>query len=310
MMPTHALDGTQIVPIGDVEINLLSGVVNYGLGCFEGIRAYWSESEKQLYVFRMQEHLERLQRSAEILHIALPAAIDEFAKAIGELLRAEKCREDAYIRPLAYKSNLAMGGRIDRLDDATLTWVSPIKDDPRLERGLKVTISETRRINADAVPSQAKLTGTYINPLLARTRAQIDGYDDCILLNSQGRVAEGSGWNILLLKDDRVITPALGEGILEGITRDVVLSLARIELNLPVEERAVDPDELSTADEVLACGTGIQILPVVEIDGIKIGDGQAGERFHQLWDLYSQVVHHSNTLYESWLMPIYPDAKK
>jgi branched-chain amino acid aminotransferase len=293
MMPTYALSGTQIVPIDEVKISLLSGVVNYGLGCFEGIRAYWIESEQQLYVFRLEDHLKRLQRSAEVLHIALPTDVDEFAKAIGELLRAENCREDVYIRPLAYKKDLKLGSRLDLLDDAILTWVSPIKDDPRLQRGLKVMISDTRRLNTEA----------------ARTSAQIDGYDDCILLNSRGRVAEGSGWNILLFKDDSVITPRLGEGILDGITRDTLLSLAGRELNLRVEERAVEPEELFTADEVLACGTGIQILPVIEIDGEKIGDGQVGERFHQFWDLYCQVVQHSNSLYKSWLTPIYPDVK-
>ena len=309
-MPTVALKGTQIVAIEDVGISLLSGVVNYGLGCFEGIRAYWNESEQQLYVFRMSDHLQRLQNSAKLLHIGLPEDINEFCEAIGDLLRAQDCREDAYIRPLAYKDNLQMGARLDRLDDAILTWVTPIQDDPRLERGLKVTISHWRRINSDAVPATAKLTGTYVNPVIARTEAQAGGYDDCILLNSRAQVAEGSGWNILLIKDQTLITPAPGEGILVGITRDTLLSVARQNLDMTIEERTVGADELFTADEVIACGTGIQVLPVVEIDDLKIGDGQAGERFQQFWKLYSEIVQNKNPEYAHWLTPIYPHAKE
>ena len=306
MMPGHALDGTRIVPFSDVRIDLLSGVVNYGLGCFEGIRAYWVETEQQLYIFRLAEHLRRLQASAGILQISLPEDLDEFATAICELLRVENCQEDVYIRPLAFKKNLAMGGRLDRLDDAILTWVSPIKDDPRLETGLKVSISQIRRINSDAVPTEAKLTGTYANPLLARTRAQIAGYDDCILLNADGRVAEGSGWNILLIKNGSLITPALGEDILAGITRDALMKLAANDLQLEVEERGVHVEELFSADEILACGTGVQILPIIEIDDKKIGNGRAGEHFQGFWKLYREIVHHTNKSYDDWLMPVYP----
>jgi branched-chain amino acid aminotransferase len=308
MMPVYTLRGTEVVPIEDVSISVLSGVVNYGLGCFEGIRAYWNDSEKQLYVFRLQDHLRRLQSSGEILHIRLPDNIDSISLAICELLRAENCREDVYIRPLAYKDNLKLGSRLDRLDDAILTWVTPITDDPRYERGLKVTISDTRRINADAVPSEAKLTGTYINPILARTNAQIAGYDDCILLNSSGNVAEGSGWNILLIKDQTLVTPALSEGILEGLTRDALLSVARLELNLIIEEREVTPEELFSADEIIACGTGIQILPIVEIDEVKIGDGQAGRRCQEFWKIYCDIIRHSNANYEAWLTPVYSET--
>ncbi|MFT7460937.1 MAG: branched-chain amino acid aminotransferase, partial [Planctomycetota bacterium] len=158
------------------------------------------------------------------------------------------------------------------------------------------------------VSPQAKLTGTYINPLIARTAAQIDGFDDCILLNSHGHVAEGSGWNIILIKDQSLITPAVSEGILQGLTRDTLLTMAKQSLDMKIEERQVEPEELFSADEVLACGTGIQILPIVEIDGTKIGKGQAGEKFQQFWALYCNVVRHSNTTYENWLTPIYPDA--
>lgn len=308
MFPTHALKGTRIIAIEDVDISPLSGVVNYGLGCFEGIRAYWNEAEQQLYIFRLLEHLQRLQNSAKVLHIHLPDDIEEFGDAIRDLLRAENCREDVYIRPLAYKHNLKFGGRLDRLDDAIMTWVVPIEDDPRLARGLKVSISDWQRINSSAVPTSAKLTGSYINPVLARTTAQINGYDDCILLNSQAQVAEGSGWNIFLIKDKTLITPAISEDILEGITRDTLLKVAKEELNLNIEERVVEPDELFNVDEVIACGTGLQILPVVEIDDTKIGDGQSGDSFRQLWRIYSDMVHNKIPKYGGWLSPVYQYA--
>lgn len=304
-MPKYALRGTDIIPIEEAKVSVMTGVVNYGLGAFEGIRGYWDTINNELHFFRLEDHLQRLQRSAKFLHISLPASVPELAGAICRLAREEGYEEDVYIRPLAFKTTLKVGGRLDRLEDDILTWVVLTKDDPRMERGIRVVISGWRRIDVAVVPPQAKLTGSYISSVLARTAAQTGGYDDCIFLNSTGHVAEGSGWNIFLRKGDILVTPSVTEGILEGITRATILEIAQKKLGMMIQERQVDPSELLVAEEVFGCGTGIQLLPIVEVDGWKIGGGKPGEVFGRLWDLYSRIVRNKEPDYQQWLTPVY-----
>ncbi len=308
-MPQYAFFKGRFVPIEEAKISIMTHALNYGTGCFEGIRAYWNEADEQLYVFRMREHYRRLLHSARILHIALPYTVEQLGDLTVELLRREGYRQDAYIRPLAYKCSEGIGVRLHDLEDDLAIFAVPFGRYIEREEGARAGVSSWRRVDDNAVPARAKITGAYINSALAKTDAVLNGYDEAIVLTQDGHVSEGSAENLFLVKDGRLITPAVTENILEGITRATLIELAREELHLETIERRIDRSELYTADEVFFCGTGVQIAAIVEIDHRPVGDGQMGPVVKQLRDLYFDVVHGRVPKYRAWCTPVYPGAE-
>jgi branched-chain amino acid aminotransferase len=303
-MPQYAFFKGQIVPIEDAKISIMTHAFNYGTGCFEGIRAYWNSIEEQLYIFKLLEHYERLLRSSRILLMNLPFTAQRLAEITVELVRLEGYREDTYIRPVAYKADEGIGVRLHGLGDQVSIFATPFGryiDTETAHAG----VSSWRRVDDNSVPARAKITGAYINSALAKTEAVLNGYDEAIVLTQDGHVSEGSAENIFIVRDGVLITPPITDNILEGITREVMLELAREELGLQVMERSIDRTELYAADEALFCGTGVQVVAITQVDHRPVGTGTLGPIVKALRDLYFEVVRGKVRKYRRWCMPVY-----
>ncbi len=304
-MPRFAFFGGEFVPIEQAQVSIMTHAFNYGTGCFEGIRAYWSKEEEQLLVFRLAEHYRRLHRSVHILRIALPYSVEQLGELTLELLRREGYRQDTYIRPLAYKSSELVGVRLHDLEDSFAVFALPFGRYVEKEEGADVIVSSWRRNADNAIPARAKITGAYVNSALAKTDAVISGCDEAIVLNQNGHVSEGSAENLFLVRDGKLITPPVTENILEGITRATIIQLARKELGLETVERPIDRSELYVADEMFFCGTGVQVAAIATVDRRPVGDGKMGPIVKQIRDLYFDVVRGRAPLYRHWCTPVY-----
>ncbi|MBV8302238.1 MAG: branched-chain amino acid transaminase, partial [Candidatus Dormibacteraeota bacterium] len=271
---------------GDAHLGLLTHALHYGTGCFEGIRAYWSARQHRLNVFRLAEHFDRMRRNAKVLHLQLPLSTDELCAITVDLLRRNAFTVDVYVRPLVYKATEEIGIRFHNLRDGFMIVTVPFGAYMDTTAGIRCQISSWRRMDDNVGPARTKSTGIYVNSALAKTEAFLNGYDEAIVLNQNGNVSEGSAENLFLVRDGVLITPPITENIVEGITRATLMTLAREELGIDVLERDVDRTELYIADEVLLCGTGAEVSPVVEIDRRPVGDGEPGPVTRRLQDLY------------------------
>ncbi len=304
-MPKFAFFKDRLVPIEDAKISIMTHAFNYGTGCFEGIRAYWNEDEEQLYVFKLLEHYQRFLNSSRILLMNLPLTAERLVEITLDLLRHEEYREDAYIRPIAYKADEIIGVRLHNLRDEVAIFATPFGRYIEKEEGANVGVSSWRRIDDNAVPARAKITGAYINSAFAKTEAQTNGFDEAIVLGQDGHVSEGSAENLFIVRDSVLITPPVTENILEGITRKVVIELARDELGIRTLERPIDRTELYVADEAFFCGTGVQIVAITKIDHRPVGSGRIGPIVKAIRDLYFDVVRGRVRKYRQWCTPVY-----
>lgn len=293
----------EFVPLGDAKIGIATHAFNYGTGCFGGIRAYWNEEQEQLYVFRLKKHFRRFLDSCKLLNIELPYSVDDLSEIVLELLRRDNYRQDAYIRPLAYKATEDITPRLYDLDDAFACFTRPLGNYIKLE--VRAGVSSWRRVDDNSIPARGKITGAYINSAFARSEAYWDGYDEAIVLNQDGHISEGSAENIFLVRNDHIVTPSVQDNILEGITRATVIELAREELGIHVHERTIDRSELYLADEAFFCGTGAQVAAIVEVDRRQLGEGKAGPWTTKLQDLYFRTVRGDIPKYKHWLTPVY-----
>ena len=268
---------------------------------FEGIRAYWNADEGELYVFRLQEHLERLARSMKLVRLPLHYSLDELAAATHNLLRANDAHEDTYIFPMAYTAN-SYSSRYDRPDAQSAIQILTRPLPSHLGTGLKLKarISSWRRISEDVMPPRVKNLSNYRNGQLARMEATLDGYDTSLIINNQGKISEAPGACVMVVRDGTLTTPDLTSGILESITRDALITLAREELGIRVEERMVDRTELYVADEVFLCGTAAEISPVVSVDKYDVADGEPGPVTRELEALFDRVLRGRESRYRQW----------
>ena len=295
----------KIVPFGEAKISIMAHAFNYGTGVFEGIRGYWNGGKNQLYILKLREHYERLQRSAVSLKIDLKHSLEEMIDLTVELARQNGYKEDIYIRPIGYKSAEKIGLGLTGIEDDFCIFLAPFGNYLDVSKGIKVCISSWRRIAPHSLPQGAKMTGAYINSSLAKAEAVEKGMDEAILLSPDGTVAEGSGENIFMVKDGKIVTPPLTEIILPGITRVALLELADNELKVETIERHIKLDELFKVDELFFCGTGAQISPIVEVDGKKIKDGKVGPITARLQEVYFKAVKGNDPRYSDWLTPVY-----
>ena len=305
MTTQYAFFEGRIVPIDQAKVSIMTHAFNYGTGCFEGIRAYWNDTEGQLYAFKLREHYDRFLRSCHIILISLPYSVDELCNITIGLLHKEGFREDTYIRPLAYKADSGIGVRLHDLEDQFALFAMPFGKYIEKEEGAKVGVSSWRRINDNAVPARAKITGAYINSALIKTDAVMNGFDEAIVLTQEGHVSEGSAENLFIVRDGRLVTSAVTEDILEGITRSTLMELAAKELGIETVERHIDRTELYVAEEAFFCGTGVQIVAITEIDHRPVGTGRIGPIVKQLRDLYFSVARGERKDYLDWVTPIY-----
>ncbi|HEY8486953.1 MAG TPA: branched-chain amino acid transaminase [Limnochordales bacterium] len=304
-MGRYAYVEGRMVPLQEARISVMTHALHYGTACFEGIRAYWNEEDRQLYVFRMRDHYRRMLNSCKILRIRPTLTLDELEQVTLELLRRNGDQEDVYVRPLFYKSEQAIGVRLHGLSDGFLVFAVPFGPYLDVEKPIRCRVSSWRHVNDNAIPMRAKICGAYVNAALAKSEAMEDGYDEAIFLTEDGHVSEGSAENLFIVRDGRLVTTPVYADILEGITRATIVQLAREELKLPVEERPIDRTELYVADEIFLVGTGAQVSAVGEVDRRPVGDGTMGPITRSIQRLYFDVVKGKVARYREWLTPVY-----
>lgn len=289
----------------DARVGLLTHGLNYGTGCFEGIRGYWNEDERELFLLHLREHFDRLAISAKILLMVLPHSTDELTRITGELCARNRFEENVYIRPLLFKSAEDVGVRLHNVPETFAIVGIPYTRYFDAEAGLRVCVSSWRRAEDTIAPARAKITGNYVNSALAKSDAQAAGFDEAILLSHDGHVSEGSAENVFLVKGGVLYTPDAAQNILEGVTRRTVMTLAQRELGVPIVERSIDRSELYGADEIFFTGTAVGITHVSSVDHRDVGDGTRGPITRSLVELYDRITTGREPAYRAWLTPTY-----
>ncbi|HEY9680678.1 MAG TPA: branched-chain amino acid transaminase [Drouetiella sp.] len=292
-------------PIEEANVSIMNHSFMYGTAVFEGIRGYWNAQKEEIYLFRLREHFERMQDSMKIMHLQTKHTVEELCKISVELIRYNKPRTDAYLRPAAYKTAHRVGPSLDDNPSDICMFTVPFGDYFHGADGLKVQISSWRRVEDNAIPARAKIVGAYANTALAKTDAILAGFDECIVLSENGHVSEGSAMNVFMVKRGVLVTTPTTENILEGITRSSIIEIATKELGLKVETRTIDRSELYIADELFFCGTGAQIGPITEIDRRPVGNGKVGPVSAKLRDRYISICRGEDAKYAHWLTPVY-----
>jgi branched-chain amino acid aminotransferase len=293
----------------EAKIGLLTHGLQYGTGCFEGVRGFWSERDEELYLLHVRDHYARLEQSAKILMIKLPLSVDELTELTVDLIARNGFRSDIYIRPFTYKSSEEIGVRLHDVKDSFAIVALPFNKYFDATAGLKCGVSSWRRVDDTCTPARGKITGAYVNSALAKSEAILNGFDEAIMLSHDGHVSEGSAENIFVIRNGVVYTPDPSANILEGITRRSVVHLARHELGLSVVERSIDRSELYCADEVLLTGSAAGVQFVASIDKRPVGDGTQGPIAKQLADLYNRITRGELPKYADWLIKTYASRK-
>jgi branched-chain amino acid aminotransferase len=293
----------RLIPYGDARVHVLSTAMKYAASVYEAMRAYASDHERQLYVFRLREHLQRLQRSAKIARIPLPVAIERLQDEVLEVIRANDLREDLHVRLIVFVDT-DDGGLASR--EPVGYVIAPVPTGRYFGAdGLHVAVSSWDRTSDNAIPARVKAAANYQNSRLALLQAKIDGYDDAILLNSDGSVAEGPGYTLFLVRDGRPMTPPVTSNILEGVTRDTLLTLFRESLGIDVEQRLVDRTELYICEEAFFAGTAAEVTPILSIDRHPLGDGSVGALTTKVREAYFRAVRDGSGPHPEWRTPVY-----
>jgi len=301
--------GGEYMPLCEARVGVLTHALNYGTGVFEGLRAHWDEAAQELFLPRPVEHYERWKLNCRILRISVSASTHELCSITEELMRRNALRTNVYIRPIAYKSAERVGVSPDDQNSWAIVAL-PFGEYLHAENGIHAGVSSWWRIQDNAIPAHAKICGTYVNSALASDEARRDGFDEAILLNQSGHVAEGSTCNIFMVRKGKFITPSVTENVLEGITRDIVMELARRELGIEVVERPIDRSELYICDELFFTGTAVDLVPVVRVDHRPVKDAEIGPLTRQLRQLYFDATRGHLPAYRRWLYPVYQPRPK
>ncbi len=293
----------EFVPLANACINIRTHAFLYGTGVFEGVKAYWLAAEGRMAGFRMAEHYQRLLQSCRILRLDAGLSAQQLSEISLELLRRNGCQGPTYLRPVVYKADWRIGPILlasDTHDDFCL-FSLPLPQYVDPHKGLHLGVSPWRRLEDNAIPARAKVNGAYVNTALAQTDARLCGFDDAILLTPEGHVSEAGAANLFLVRSGTLITSAVSDNILEGITRATVIELACAELGLQVLARPIDRTELYVAEEAFIVGTATEVAPVTQIDHRPVGDGNIGQLTRQLQALYTKTVHGQLPQYDAWL---------
>lgn len=283
----------------NAQTHVLTHTLHYGMGVFEGVRAY--ETQNGTAIFRLQDHTKRLFNSAKITGMHLPFTMEEINQAHIEVVKANKLAS-CYFRPMAFYGSNKLGVAPDQNDVQVIVAAWPwgaYLGEEGMQKGIRVQISSFTRHHPNITMIKAKANGNYMNSIMANTEATRNGYDEAIMLDSNGFVAEGSGENIFIVDDGKLYTPAL-DAALDGITRRTVMAIAA-DMNLTVTEKHITRDEVYCADEVFFTGTAAEVTPIREVDGRVIGCGSRGTLTTEIQQRYFDIVHGKNTKYESWL---------
>ena len=293
----------EFVPLRDAKISIMTHAFMYGTAVFEGIRAYWNEDEGVLYGLKFREHMERIRRNAGILLMDGLPAIDELVRILVEVVRRNDFKEDVYIRPSVYKSTRAVGVRLHNLEHSLSVFAVPFGNYVDIDHGIRLMTSTWRRNADDALPARGKIVGGYVNMAFQKSEAELNGYDEALVLTSSGTASEASAANLFMVRDGVLITPPITDDILEGITRQGVFEIAAA-LRIPFEIRSIDRSELYIADEMFLCGTGVQMTSVVELDHRAIGGGVVGPISRMVHEVYFAAVRGEDPRFRHWVTPI------
>ncbi|NLT68504.1 MAG: branched-chain amino acid transaminase [Acidobacteria bacterium] len=304
-LPNFAFFKDRIVPYSEAKVGVLTHTFNYGTGVFGGLRAYWNQDEKQLFLFKPYDHFRRFLESAKLLLMEFPYSESEIVQFTVDLLRKEKYQTDAYIRPIAYFADEIIGVRLHGLNPALSIVSIPFGQYVEDEEGIHVTVSSWRRVDDNMIPARGKIAGSYVNSAFIKTDAVRAGFDEAIVLNQDGHVAEGSAENFFIIRKGTICTPPVTDNILEGITRRTVMMLLREELGMEVVERPIDRTEVYLCEEAFFCGTGVQIAAITKVDHRPVGSGKLGPVTAKLRDVYFDVVRGRNEKYREMCVPVY-----
>ena len=298
----------QIVPLEQANINVMTHAFNYGTAVFEGVRGNWNAEQDQLYLFKVKDHVQRIRQSAKIMRMGLRFNDQEAADIIQKVVEKSGFKEDVYVRPMIYMSSEIVGVRMHNLEWDFLVYVTPFGAYLDPDQGARCATSSWRRVDDTSIPARAKVNGLYVNNAMAKSEAQLNGFDEAIMLNNDGHVSEGSGENIVMLRGGKLVTPCPSDNILEGITLDTALALAKTHLGLDVERRSIDRTELYIADELFMTGTAAHVTPITELDRVPIGSGAPGPISKEIQRLYFQMITGRMPQYLDWLTPVFKDA--
>ena len=294
----------EILNVNDAKINVLAPTSQFGLNVFEGIPCYWNDEEKQLYAFRLDEHYDRLIRSAKLIQIDNPYSKDELKKALMDVVKANEYDENLSVRQTLFVDGFGSWGSADPVD----MFVAPI---PRgrtsaeyNKKGLNVCVTSWRRISDETLSPRIKCGANYINSRVGQREALRNGYDTCLFLNEAGKVSEGPGSCFFMVRNGELITPQLTDSVLESITRDTVIKIAESK-GYKVVERTIDRTELYTCDEAFLCGSAMEMTPVLSVDKYVIGNGDTGAITKELHMAYLDVVRGKVEQFKDWVTPIY-----
>lgn len=294
----------EIVNVNDAKINILAPTAQFGLNVFEGIPCYWNENEKQLYAFRLNDHYDRLLRSAKLIQINCPYTKEDFKNAFVNVIKANEYDENLSVRQTLFVDGFGSWGSAEPVD----MFVAPIPKGKTSseynKKGLNCCVASWRRISDVTLSPRIKCGANYINSRVGQREALRNGYDTCIFLNEAGKVAEGPGSCFFMVVNGTLVTPMLTDSVLESITRDTIIKLANI-VGVPVVERTVDRTELYTCDEAFLCGSAMEVTPVLSIDKYVIGSGEAGKITAKLHKAYLDAASGMNAKLKDWVTPIY-----
>ena len=300
----HAFFEGKIVPLADAKISIATHGFLYGTAVFGGMRGYWNEEKKRLFVFRPHDHYRRLLHSARMMAMQSEYDEESLIQITLDVLRTDHWQQDVYFRPSFYKSDLGIGVRLHDLKDEFCIFVIPFEKYVKNDTNAHVTISSWRRIDDNMIPARGKVSGAYANSALIKTDANRAGFDEALVLDQNGHLSEGSAMNIFMVRNGKLITPPVTDNILEGITRRSIMELARNELGLEIEERSIDRTEAFICEELFMTGTAAQVVAVTKIDHRPVGIGTMGPITAKLRQLFDDVVRGKNPKYESWNLAV------
>ncbi len=294
----------KIVPYTEAKIGVATHGFNYGTAVFGGLRGYWNDEKKTLFVFRPLDHYRRLLNSAKMMCMDIGETPEGLTRLTMKLLQQDGWKRDIYIRPLIYKADEGIGVRLHDLKDELTIFALPFDKYGKNETNAHVTFSSWRRVDDNTIPARGKVSGAYASSALAKTDAARAGFDEALMLTQDGHVTEGSAMNIFMLRDGVLVTPPVTDNILEGITRRSIIELAKNELGLTVVERSIDRSEMFICEEVFLTGTAAQMMAVTKIDFRPVGNGEMGPVTTRLRDMFNDIVRGRNEKYLHWNLAV------
>ena len=292
----------KLIPLDKAKIPVTTHAIHYGTSIFEGIRTYWNS--KNLYVFRLNEHVKRFRNSGKFYNITLNFSDKQIQNAVIDLCKKNKIKKSCYIRPFYFVGQYGINLHVTKNAPTHTAIFSFPFGDLFNKNGISATISKWRKFSDVSTPTQAKMGGNYLNSILATQDAKQRGFDEAILLEQSGNVSEAPGENIFLVKNNKLVTPPLSSSALDGITRKSIITLSK-DMKLKVNVRKVSKKELKTADEIFLSGTAAEITPIIKIDKKKIGSGKVGNITKLFMNTYSDIVMNKNENYSNWLTAVY-----